>query len=215
MKRKIVLSAILVFAFFGLQSLAADGHLPFHQFAEGDWELKGDRLYQKNTVAGLAKVNIKIPQSGTMKYAFNVRYEGGMRDLHGGFGIHIFADSVYPKKSWGSGKSYLLWLNYDANPIAGSGIPKGFSAQVYKSNNHFSMDLVESVDLNHYVKYLTRKAAKMTFRINMMVDSATGTVKLMNPGFPNRYFEFPLGERNLSGTWIALRTNGMALSWGY
>ena len=214
MTKKIILFVVITIAFIGLQTLFADGHLPYHQFGEGDWKLKGDRLYQKDTDAGLAKVNIKIPQQGTMKYSFNVRYEGGMRDLHGGFGIHVFADSVYPKKSWGCGKSYLLWLNYDANPVSKS-IPRGLSAQLYKSTSHSRMHLVNSIDLNKYAYIIENAGPDTLLPITIIVNGRTGVVRIDNPMNPNSYIIFGLDiDKALRGNWIALRTNGMAASFG-
>ena len=214
MTKKIFLSVLIIFAFAGLQSLIADGHLPYHHFAEGKWELKGDRLYQKDTNAGLAKVNIKIPQQGAMKYQFNVRFEGGLRDLHGGFGIHIFADSAYPKKSWGCGESYLLWLNYDAKPMNRS-IPKGLSAQVYRSVEHYRMRLVQTIDLNRYAHIIENARPDTLLPINIIVNGRTGKVRIENPLESGKFLVFTLPiDKPLSGNWIALRTNGMAASFG-
>lgn len=211
-KRTITITLVIAIFLMAAQFAIAQS-LPVHQLAVGNWKIVGNRVYQYDTDETLAKANIFVPQVGKMSYKFNVRYEGHGNDLHGGFGIHVFADSATVQRSWGTGESYLLWLNYDANPLSAD-IPKGFSAQVYKSNHHFSMDLVESVDLNHYVKYMTTQTAKMIIPITIYVDGTKGMVKVVNPGFPNRYFEFSLGERNMTGQWIALRTNGMALSWG-
>jgi len=214
MNRKIVLCVILVMALTGFQTIFADGHLPYHQFAEGDWELRGERLYQNDIDAGLAKVNIKIPQQGKMKYSFNVRYEGGMRDLHGGFGIHVFADSVYPKKSWGCGESYLLWLNYDADPVSKS-IPRGLSAQLYKSVSHSRMQLISSIDLNKYASVIENAGPNTLLPITIIVNGRTGAVRIYNPLNPTSFITFDLDiDKALSGSWIALRTNGIAASFG-
>lgn len=214
MKKKLFLCVLVMIALTGLQMLFADSHLPYHQFAEGDWTLKGDRLYQNDKDAGLAKVNIKIPQDGTMKYSFNVRYEGGMADLHGGFGIHVFADSVYPKKSWGCDNSYLFWLNYDANPLSKS-IPRGLSAQVYKSSSHSRMNLVESIDLNKYASIIENAGPDTLLPITIIINGKTGVVRISNPMNPDSFITFTLDiDKALQGNWIALRTNGMAASFG-
>ena len=101
-------------------ALSAQIQLPEHTFAtgnsSGNWTISGGRVYQNDANARLAKVNIRAPQSGSMLYEFTVRYEGGSEDGHGGFGIHLFGDTVVNTVSWGSGNSYLLWLNYDENP---------------------------------------------------------------------------------------------------
>lgn len=197
-----------------IPALSAQQNLPEHQFAQGEWKLMGDRLYQMDTDDPLAKVNIKIPQQGAMIYEFNVRYEGGAEDLHGGFGIHVFADSMHPRKSWGSGKSYLLWLNYDADPV-GDAVPAGFSAQVYRSLSHSRMELLKSVDLNRYAYLLTPDNLDLKVPAKIYVDGDSGLVKVYSPIDPNYYFYFYLGnDEPLDGDWIALRSNSMAISFG-
>lgn len=188
--------------------------LPEHQFAAGKWDLKGNRLYQNDTEHGLAKINIKVPQSGRMRYRFNARFEGGLEDMHGGFGIHIFADSVYPRASWGSGNSYLLWLNFDANPVLDE-IPRGLSAQVYRSYSHSYMELMKSVDLNRYGYILDNASMDAFLPIDIIVNGNTGEVRIKNPLSDSTYFTMDLrNTRPLRGSWIALRTNGMAASFG-
>ncbi|WP_319415489.1 hypothetical protein [Marispirochaeta aestuarii] len=211
MKKVITLFAILglLVPMFGL-----DFPMPEHQFAQGDWKLLGDRLYQMDEDEPLAKANIRIPQAGPMVYAFNVRYEGGGEDLHGGFGIHVFADSVHPRKSWGSGKSYLLWLNYDADPVSDN-IPKGLSAQVYHSVSHTRMDLVKSIDLNKYAYLLNAENLDTEVPVRIVVNGLTGRVRIYSDLYPGYYVYFDIGDgKPMKGEWIALRTNGMAASFG-
>ena len=211
MKKVVVLLALVGLL---LPVFAAETGLPEYQFAEGDWELLGNRLYQMDEVNPLAKVNIRIPQAGPMIYEFNVRYEGGAADLHGGFGIHVFADSVHPRKSWGNGNSYLLWLNYDNAPVS-KDIPKGLSAQVYKSVSNTRMDLEQSIDLNKYAYLLTNKNLSMTIPVKLVVDGTTGLVKVYSPMDPNYYVYFYVdSDKALKGDWIALRTNSLAVSFG-
>ena len=207
---------LLVLVLIGLlaPALVAQSALPQHQFAEGDWAVMGNRLYQMDEKDPLAKANIKIPQTGSMIYEFDVRYEGGAEDLHGGFGIHVFADSSLPRKSWGSGESYLLWLNYDANPVSDE-IPKGFSAQVYRSLSHSRMELVKSVNLNRYAYLLTNENLRLKVPAKIIVNGDTGMVKVYSPVDPNYYFYFTLGnQKAMRGDWIALRSNSIAVSFG-
>jgi hypothetical protein len=188
--------------------------LPEYRLAVGDWLLTADRLYQNSAAEPLAKVNIRIPQRNKMVYEFNARYEGGAEDGHGGFGIHVFADSVHPGKSWGNGKSYLLWLNYDLNPKSAS-IPKGFSAQVYKSVSHREMTLVESVDLNAFSYLITPEVLRNPIPIKIWIDGDTGEVRFYDPTNPEYYFLIMIGKDfPKTGEWIALRTNGMKMSFG-
>jgi len=199
-------------------SLFAQVQLPEYTFASGSWSFVGDRLFQNDANARLAKVNIKIPQSGQMIYEFNVRYENGIEDGHGGFGIHIFANNVLNQASWGSGVSYLLWLNYDEHPIT-KGIPAGFSAEVYRSYTNSYMELVDAVDLNQYAYLLTQEnCVDNTVPFRIWIDGNTGEVRVYDPTDPNNgfYFYYFLDKKDLplKGDWISLRTNGISLSFG-
>jgi len=194
-------------------SLFAQAQLPEHYFASGSWFLSGDRLYQNDANARLAKVNAFAPQSGPMIYEFNVRYESGVEDGHGGFGLHIFANNVINSVSWGSGASYLLWLNYDDYPIT-RGIPRGFSAQVYRSVTNSYMELIQSFDLNEFAYLLTYENVADPIPVKIWADGNSGEVRVYDPTDPDYYWYFFLNARNLRGNWVSLRTNGIRLSFG-
>ena len=198
-------------------SLFAQVQLPEHHFASGNWGFLGSRVFQNDANARLAKVNIRAPQSGPMIYEFNVRYEDGIQDGHGGFGIHIFANDVIHRASWGSGASYLLWLNYDEKPIT-RGIPRGFSAQIYRSYTNSRMELVESFDLNQYAHLLTWENVANPVPAKIWVNGDTGEVRVYDPTDPDLqyYFFFFLNRRDLPlrGNWVSIRTNGLKLSFG-
>lgn len=213
MKRFLIFLALICAA----TTLFAQVPLPEHQFASGSWGFVGPRLHQRDAAAGLAKVNIRANQRGPMIYEFNAKYEGGLEDGHGGFGIHIFMDSAFNGRSWGAGNSYLLWLNYDENPIT-PGIHKGFSAQVYRSRSNSVMDLVTSYDLNQYLPYITWADLANPVPIRIWINGDTGEVRVYDPTDPTYswYWFFYLDRRDLPlrGDWIALRTNGMSVSFG-
>jgi hypothetical protein len=211
MKRMFLFLAVMVVA----SSLYAQLALPEYQFVSGSWNFIGDRLFQRDAQARLAKVNFKAPQSGPMVYEFDARYESGAEDGHGGFGLHVFGDSAASRASWGSGKSYLLWLNYDENPVSRN-IPKGFSAQVYRSYSHSRMELVESFDLNEYADLLTEENLASPVPIKIIVDGSSGEVQVYDPTDPEEYFFFYLDRKDvpLKGDWAVLRTNGIQLSFG-
>jgi hypothetical protein len=189
-------------------------NLPEHQFVAGNWTVTGDRLYQNDEKSGLAKVNIRAPQEGEMLYEFAARYEGGAEDGHGGFGLHIFVDSVYSEKSWGSGQSFMLWLNYDEKPL-NRNIPAGLSAQIYRSVSHSQMDLVESFDLNEYADLLTDENLAEPVPFKIIVDGNTGRVDIYDPTVDDDSFyrlNLNINNRPLKANWVVLRTNGMKLS---
>ena len=189
--------------------------IPEHRFASGSWQFVGSRLYQNDANARLAKVNFHVPQNGIMVYQFSARYEGGAQDGHGGFGLHIFVDSPYHAVSWGAGRSYLLWLNYDEAPLTRA-IPQGLSAQVYRSVSNSRMDLVESLSLNQYLPFFTRENLQRPIPFRILANGNTGEVRISNPFDPNRnsYFFFFIDQRDLPirGDWVSLRTNGVRMS---
>jgi hypothetical protein len=193
--------------------LYAQTQLPEYRFAAGRWGFTGERLFQNDPGARLAKVNFKVPQSGSILYEFNIRYEGGAEDGHGGAGIHVFSDTAYDGASWGCGKSYLLWLNYDEKPID-TKIPPGLSAQVYRSYTNSRMELVQSVSLAEYEQFLTAEnlGAPVSFRIE--VYGNTGDIRVYDPTDPGEYYLTKIEPRDvpLKGEWVALRTNGLKAS---
>lgn len=178
--------------------------------SHGDWEVRGGRLYQSDADEPLAKINVMARQSGEMQYEFNVRYEsGGTEDLMGGFGIHVFVNDPWNGKSWGNGESFLLWLNYDPDPTYG---PAGFTAQVYKSTSETKMELVGSYDLNNYTHLLNSRNLNTIVPARIKINGNTGSVWVESPMDPGYGYRFSLGESLGSGSYVALRTNSLALS---
>ncbi|MDR0561457.1 MAG: hypothetical protein LBG73_02065 [Spirochaetaceae bacterium] len=208
------------FVFFVLVIGGAAGlfaqQLPEHRFVSGNWNVQGGRVYQNDAKARLAKVNIKAPQSGSMLYDFNARYEEGAEDGQGGFGIHIFADSAFNGPSWGCGKSYLLWLNYDEKPLNNSGIQPGLTGQVYRSLSNTKMELMYSVDLNQYADLLTPDNLSEPVPFKIWVNGDTGEVRVYDPTDPyfSTYYYFTVDKKDLplKGDWVTIRTNGIKMS---
>ncbi|MDR1318945.1 MAG: hypothetical protein LBJ90_04905 [Treponema sp.] len=206
---------VLVLFLFGVAAaLFAQVQLPEYHFASGNWAITGQRLYQNDAKAGLAKVNIQAPQNGAIVYEFDARYENGAEDGHGGFGLHIFEDTAYNGASWGAGKSYLLWLNYDENPI-NKNIPQGLSAQLYRSQTNSQMDLVENYDLNRYVNFLTDESLAYPVHFKIIADGDSGEVRVYDPTEDGSvYYVLYIDRKDLplKGNWVSLRTNGMRMS---
>jgi hypothetical protein len=193
-------------------SLFAQAQLPEHYFASGNWSFSGERLYQNDARARLAKINFRVPQNGLMLYEFDARYESGAEDGHGGIGLHVFADSALNRASWGVGRSYLLWLNYDENPISRD-IPRGLSAQVYRSYTNSRMELVQSFDLNRYAELLTQENLANPVHFKIFVDGDTGEVQVYDPTTTEDvYYVLNLTDIPSRGNWVALRTNGLEAS---
>ena len=207
MKRTIVLIAVIALA---AGMVYADGHGYFGS-PEGQWNLAGARLYQNDTAAPRAKAWMAIPQNGSMVYEFTVRYEGGGEDGHGGVGIHILGDTAPSGKSWGFGDSWLLWLNYDVNATA-AGVPRGLSAQVYKSSSDKKMEVVKSIDLNPFLGLLSANLdVDIPVKITFLADK--GRVIIADPTGASAgwYVDLP-GAKGDSGNYVAVRTNSVAVS---
>lgn len=210
MNKKSLLTVLL--AGFVLSASMAQSVDTF-KFAYGQWEMEGERLIQKDLLAGMARVDIPLVQEGKVVYDFNVRYEdGGTEDQHAGFGIHIFVDQPARGKAWGNGKSYLLWLNYDVDP---RGISRGLSAQVYKSLSHHEMELVADFDLNKFAPLLKADNQGLALPVRLEIDGRTGNVKIADPLREGWVYRFNLGnDKPLTGNYISLRTNSGSFSFG-
>jgi len=209
--KRTVLALVLMGA--GLFVYAQAG-LPEYYPASGRWANIGGRLYQNDENARLAKVNIPVIQnSDIMIYEFNARYEGGAEDGHGGFGLHIFVNNSYNRQSWGAGQSYLLWLNYDENPL-NKNIQSGLSAQLYRSVSNYQMELLESFDLNGYADLLTDENLSQPINFKISVNTRTGEVTVNDPIYVDDYYTLNLDRRYLPlrGNWVSVRTNGMKMS---
>ena len=216
MKRVMIVSLLLALAFVvsvSAQTIAINVPSGSVTPSYGSWVGMNGRLYQNDVNNPLAKVNFQIPQSGTMEYDFNVRYQGGgFEDMKGGFGIQIFVDNAFNGKSWGDGQSYLLWLNYDQHPTYGGA---GFRAQVYKSTSATHMTLVPGYDVALNPSVLTRSNVSQIVPVKIIVNGSTGDVKVYDPTKSTPYYyEFKLPTAPGSGQYAALRTNSLSVSFG-
>jgi hypothetical protein len=217
MRCRSLVSFLVVALFFGAalslsaQSFSADfGRTASDAGRYGTWQVSAGRLYQRDVVEPLAKINFRVPQSGLMEYTFNVRYEGGgIEDMKAGFGLQVFVDSAHSGRSWGNGKSWLLWLNYDENATYGG---KGFRGQVYKSKSHTSMQLMDAYDIELDASVLTEENLDIIVPVKITVDGRNGQVRVWDPTVDNYYYEFYLDDAPGSGNYISFRTNSLSAS---
>ena len=178
---------------------------------EGNWSIEAGRLVQENSGAPRAKVWMRVPQQGSVVYEFRMRYEGGAEDGHGGVGIHILANSIPKGASWGMGDSWLLWLNYDKAPTA-PGVPRGLSAQLYRSESDIAMEIVKTVSLRSLEPVLADVLdSEIPIKLTFLADK--GQVFITDPlgTGDGWYVELP-GSAGKSGRYAAIRTNGMRVS---
>jgi hypothetical protein len=207
MKRTLILIAVIAMT---AGMVFADSHGLFGT-PEGKWTISKGRVYQTDMTAPRAKAWLKVPQKGSMIYEFTMRYEGGGSDGHGGVGLHILGDSVPAGKSWGMGDSWLLWLNYDVNP-KNPMIPKGVSAQVYKSTSNGKMEIVKSISLAPYASILQANLrTDIPMKLTFLADK--GRVLIADPtGRTSGWYVDLPGAKMDKGMYVAARTNGVAVS---
>jgi hypothetical protein len=190
----------------------------------GNWVIQDGRLAQLDVNPGMAKINLYVPQSGIMQYEFDVQYIDHGDDNFGAFGLHVFIKDPSQTVSWGSGKSYLLWLTVDPDIYEDTGV----RTQIYKSTNNITMDHIKTcsiypegegfpvveeltVDNVTYV-YVCQEILEKPLKIKLVIDSSTGNVTFYDPLIPNWVWEVNIGEPIPEGSYISLRTNSVALS---
>lgn len=204
----------------------------------GNWSMAAGNLIQKDTKTGLARIDIKLPQSGIMQYEFTVRYNaGGYADmqalaagkLHAGFGAHVGVDKpALGTMSWGNGRSYLLWLNLDT-AVPMSNKHYGVRAQVYKSTDNVTMDVMDNLNID-IVKALgvtvpwalneLSKNLNVDIPIKLVINADTGEIKAYDPTIdPATYgyayaYVFKLDSATLKGNYVSLRTNSLSAVFG-
>ncbi|TVR68899.1 MAG: hypothetical protein EA427_09095 [Spirochaetaceae bacterium] len=219
----------------------------------GDWVVRGGRLVQQNAQEPLARIDRRVNQGSPYELEFAIRYvDGGFRNqadfengiYHAGFGIHLGVENpALGRKAWGSGNSYLLWLNLDTRPETRRNRPEhyGFRAQLYRSTDNSTMSLARDPalrrdpELSRYVvdDYMSidiiralrdwgvnasvhdlAMALDLDVPINIRVNPRTGEIGVLDPTAPIRFF-FQVDPAVLRGDYVSLRTNKLAASFPY
>ena len=227
MKRINVLIVILL-CLSGLLSFAqsknlsvnfSSSKLPGVVNASGNWHVKNGLLIQENIKETMAIISFPVKQKGEMLYQFDLKYIAGGEDDYAGFGLHISVDKPAKNRSWGNGKSVLLWLTYDPDQY---GYP-GFFAQIYTSKNNVKMGLDPKIhnssnplkDGDEYPipeEYLKEEYIGSTIPVKMIIDLDTGIGKIYDPLDSSSYYAFYLGQQNLEGNYVSIRTNSLVVS---
>lgn len=194
----------------------------------GSWEAYLGALRQGDTDARMARIDRRVPQSGSVEISFNVRYQdGGLADgregqYHAGFGIHLGVDSLPPSVAWGADDSYLLWLNLDTRRDTRSQASEhyGFRGQVYQASSNSRMgltglnvDIIEqlnaagiSFNVNSLIGFLDQNVP-----IKIRVNYDTGRIMVNDPTSPSTWFWFDVNPDVLDGSYMSLRTNSLSL----
>jgi hypothetical protein len=78
------------------------------------------------------------------------------------------------------------------------------------------MELVESIDMNQYADPWTFEDISVPVRMKILADGDTGEIRIYDPfdpaGEAYRVFYADKNDLPLRGDWVALRTNGIVLS---
>ncbi len=219
----------------------------------GDWTVRAGRLVQQSTTAPMARVDRMVRQNQPYEMEFTIRYvDGGFQNqedfengiYHAGFGIHVGVDTPALRgRSWGSGNSYLLWLNLDTREQTRRTNPEhyGFRAQVYRSRSNTNMTLLRDPalardpELSQFVvsDYMSidliaalrawgvnvsiddlAMALDVDVPINIRVNPQTGEIGVLDPTAPIRFW-FQVDPAVLRGNYVSLRTNKLAASFDY
>lgn len=216
--KKLVIVAVMFFllssiGLFAQEILAKDtfSSMGNWQPAAGNWVVKSGKLYQLDAEEPLAKINRRVPQYGPIQYEFNIKYVDGGGDGHAGFGIHVFVDQAHRGKSWGNGRSILLWLNYDVNTKAEEHY--GFRGQVYRSVSHSKMELMEDYNIRIPTSSLKMEYLNYTIPVKMKLYPDTGEVRVYNPARKDYFYRFylPGFASGVKGSYMSLRTNSLAV----
>ena len=227
MKRTFVLIVILLcisslFSFAQSEIIATNFSSPELSDAveaSGKWHVEDGSLVQEDTEEAMAIWSYPVKQKGIMLYQFDLKYIDGGEDDFAGFGLHIGVDKPAKKRSWGNGKSVLLWLTYDPDQY---GSP-GFFAQIYTSNANSKMGLNPEIhnsrnplkDGDEYPipeLYLKEEYIESTIPVKMIIDLNTGIGKLYDPLDSSYYYSFYIGQENIEGDYVSLRTNSLSVA---
>jgi hypothetical protein len=227
----LVLSPILLVAQTLVDTTFASG-LGGWTGSNGTWAVRDGRLVQSDVAGAMTKCYIRVPQSGVMRYEFDVMYvTGGETDGYGAFGLHVFVDSLIPSKSWGNGKSTLFWVTFDPKAYgvnAQSGT--AFYGQVYKSATNIDMNLypgayshvpIPAVSPATGGPWMTWVYPVGNYRIpnplvpvkvKIDVDTNAGEARVWDPVYTDYYYRVPLDRSITRGEYIVLRTSSVSMS---
>ncbi|MBN1698674.1 MAG: hypothetical protein JW881_14255 [Spirochaetales bacterium] len=183
----------------------------------GSWTIKNGVLVQEDTADTMTHSARMVKQEGIMEYEFDCFYRGGLSDRYGGFGIHICIDSPTSGRSWGMGRSFLLWMTFDPKAY---GRDDCFFLQVYRSTSPVHMDFLHNKKGDEYpldpdilspedFTATGRDNDHLRFRIR--IDCTNGKGRFYHPRKPEYYYPFDLDTVIQPGMYISFRTNSLSI----
>ena len=188
----------------------------------GNWKVMNGKLVQTDTKETLSMLTGPVYQYGNVQYEFDAAYIAGGEDNYAGFGLHICVNGPSKNRSWGNGKSLLLWVTYDPDAY---GWPGAF-VQVYQSGGPTDMDLYPSGDIlkdgGNYpinadaVQWVLNNmdvVMQSVIPVKIRIDTRTGKGRVYDPFNPDKYyFPFDLGTSIMPGSYAAIRMNSLSMS---
>ena len=188
----------------------------------GNWRVINGQLVQTDTKETMALLTGPVYQYGNMQYEFDVQYIAGAEDNYAGFGLHVCVNNPSKGRSWGDGKSILLWVTYDPEAY---GWPGAF-VQAYQSEGATDMTLYPDGDiLKDGGRFPINEDALMWVRDNMdvvmnytipvkiRIDTRTGKGRVYDPFNPDKYyFPFDLGAAIMPGSYASVRMNSISVA---
>jgi hypothetical protein len=160
----------------------------------GKWKINGDTAEQLDKNQYFAKLNIPVRQTGLQTlYSFTAKAaaKGWV-----GLGLHLYVDDVQKKKSWGQGKSLLVWLTRDPETYKN----QSSYLQLYRSDDDIHMERVVDAKIeenmgnfirvdvlydpvNEYVTVALNGVEKLRYKTFFAVDRGVSVaIRSLGPG---------------------------------
>jgi hypothetical protein len=158
----------------------------------GKWKISGDTAEQLDKNQYFAKLNIPVRQTGLQTlYSFTAKAaaKGWV-----GLGLHLYVDDVQKKKSWGQGKSLLVWLTRDPETYKN----QSSYLQLYRSDDDIHMERVVDAKIEENMGNF--------IRVDVLYDPVNEYVTVALNGIEKlRYKTFFAVDRGVS---VAIRSLG-------
>jgi hypothetical protein len=184
------------------------------QASSGAWEISLDnKLRQQDASENMAMITRPLEQQGLLMYQFDITIDGGLEDSYGGVGIHIAVTDPTNVRSWGNGRSYLLWLTYDRDAYG----EESFFGQLYASSDLLTMNMLHQgtrypIQFEGFAKGNPSSLVGKKMTVSVEINTETGEGAFYDPFQPHFVYRFSFGGPIASGTHFSFRTNSLIVS---
>jgi hypothetical protein len=182
--------------------------------SSGRWEISSaGELCQRDARENAAMITRPLAQAGTVTYRFDLTIDNGFDDDYGGFGFHIAVGDPTPVRSWGNGRSLLLWFTYDKAAYGAA----SFFGQLYESTGIITMSMLHAgarypLEFGDFSQGNPGALVGKKMKIVVTVNTATGEGTLLDPFGEDVIYRFSFGRRIPPGGFFTFRTNSLAVS---